>query len=61
MPSNPEIIYKHDGWQGYGHWLGTGNVASKDKQFLPFWYFRLGRVYRGKCSVVFFKICFYFS
>ena len=36
MPSNPYTAYKHDGWQGYGHWLGTGNVASRDKQFLPF-------------------------
>ena len=30
-------MYKHDGWQGYGHWLGTGNVGvRKDQQFLPF-------------------------
>ena len=36
IPSNPDKIYKHDGWQGYGHWLGTGNVATKDTQFLPF-------------------------
>ena len=36
MPSAPNITYKHDGWQGYGHWLGTNNVATKDKQFLPF-------------------------
>ena len=36
MPSNPDATYKHDGWQGYGHWLGTGNVADKNKQFLPF-------------------------
>ena len=36
MPSTPDKIYKHDGWQGYGHWLGTGNVAPKDKQLLPF-------------------------
>ena len=35
MPSNPHKMFKHDGWQGYGHWLGTGNVAPKDKQFLP--------------------------
>ena len=35
--------YNHDGWlqrnnawQGWGHWLGTGNVAAKDQQFLPF-------------------------
>ena len=36
IPSTPDKIYKHDGWQGYGHWLGTGNVAPKDQQFLPF-------------------------
>ena len=36
MPSTPHRIYKHDGWQDFGHWLGTGNVAAKDKQFLPF-------------------------
>ena len=35
-PFCPDEIYKHDGWQGYGHWLGTGNVAPKDHQFLPF-------------------------
>ena len=36
MPSTPHAVYKHDGWQGYGHWLGTGNVAPKNQQFLPF-------------------------
>ena len=37
IPSNPEKIYKHDGWQGYGHWLGTGNVPGSNSQtFLPF-------------------------
>ena len=36
IPSNPNSTYKHDGWQGYGHWLGTGTVAPQDKQFLPF-------------------------
>ena len=36
MPSCPDEIYKHDGWQGYGYWLGTGNVAPKNTQFLPF-------------------------
>ena len=36
MPSRPDQTYKHGGWQGYGHWLGTGNVSPKDKQFLPF-------------------------
>ena len=36
VPSHPDATYKHDGWQGWGHWLGTGNVAPKDHQFLPF-------------------------
>ena len=37
MPSRPDRTYKHDGWQGYGHWLGTGNVAGGQKEgFLPF-------------------------
>ena len=25
VPSNPQAVYKHDGWQGWGQWLGTGN------------------------------------
>ena len=37
VPSRPDKVYKHDDWQGYGHWLGTGNVGVKqDQQFLPF-------------------------
>ena len=36
VPTRPDQVYKHGGWQGYGHWLGTGNVARKDQQFLPF-------------------------
>ena len=36
MPSDPGKYYKHDGWQGFGHWLGTGNVAPQSQHFLPF-------------------------
>ena len=36
VPYHPDRVYKLDGWQGYGHWLGTGNIHGKDKQFLPF-------------------------
>ena len=36
IPSSPDAIYKHDGWEGWGHWLGTCNVATKDQQLLPF-------------------------
>ena len=38
VPSNPDLTYKGGGWQGWGHWLGTGTKSSKAKkaQFLPF-------------------------
>ena len=36
IPSSPDKHYKHDGWQGYGHWLGTGTVSNKGRMFLPF-------------------------
>jgi len=41
VPSNPDQVYRHDGWQGWGHWLGNGNEASKKgdavkRGFLPF-------------------------
>ena len=28
--------YKGGGWQGWGHWLGTGNTKKGTEQFLPF-------------------------
>ena len=36
VPSHPQRTYKDGGWQGWGHWLGTGNVKGGKKQFLPF-------------------------
>ena len=38
VPSNPHQTHKDGGWQGWGHWLGTGNQSntSKKRQFLPF-------------------------
>ena len=36
LPSNPAKVYKDHGWQGWGHWLGTGNQANRAKRFLPF-------------------------
>ena len=26
IPGCPDKVYKHDGWHGYAHWLGTANV-----------------------------------
>ena len=36
VPSHPDQAYKDAGWQGWGHWLGTGNQASQAMEFLPF-------------------------
>jgi len=24
VPSAPDRVYKDGGWQGWGHWIGTG-------------------------------------
>lgn len=36
IPANPDQTYKTKGWNGYGDWLGTGNVANFKKKFRPF-------------------------
>ena len=30
IPTNPRVIYMNKGWVGFGDWLGTGRIASKD-------------------------------
>jgi hypothetical protein len=36
IPANPNVVYKDDGWIGYGDWLGTGKVATAKRTFRPF-------------------------
>ena len=36
VPANPAKVYQETGWQGWGHWLGTGNTKKGDVLFLPF-------------------------
>jgi len=36
IPGYPGHCYKHDGWQGMGDWLGTGNIAPQNRVFQPF-------------------------
>jgi len=36
IPSNPQRVYKNKGWQGWGDWTGTGNVAPSNMQYRPF-------------------------
>jgi superfamily II DNA or RNA helicase len=38
IPGNPPSYYRGKGWQGWGDFLGTGNIAPSDKKkfYLPF-------------------------
>ena len=36
IPSTPDKTYKGKGWNGWGDFLGTGRVASKDKEYLSY-------------------------
>ena len=36
IPANPPSAYKHKGWQGWGDFLGTGNLAPSERDFRPF-------------------------
>lgn len=36
IPSLPHRTYKEQGWISYGDWLGTGNVAPRDKEYRSF-------------------------
>ncbi len=36
IPSNPNQVYRQNGWKGMGDWLGTGRIANYNKKFRPF-------------------------
>ena len=36
IPADPSGVYKDEGWQGMGDWLGTGVIATHQRQYLPF-------------------------
>ena len=36
IPATPSRVYKNQGWEGFGDWLGTGTIAPFNKEFLPF-------------------------
>ena len=36
LPSNPDNTYRDLGWNGWGDWLGTGNIALFNREYLPF-------------------------
>ena len=35
IPSKPERVYRAE-WQGLGDWLGTGTIATQDREYLAF-------------------------
>jgi len=36
IPTSPYRAYKNKGWNGWGDWLGTGNIAPYNRKFLSF-------------------------
>ena len=36
IPGNPDRIYKGKGWTSWGDFLGSGNVATHNRIYLPF-------------------------
>ena len=36
IPTRPNSLYKKKGWKDWSDWLGAGNIATKNKTFLPF-------------------------
>jgi hypothetical protein len=36
IPSQPDVVYRGDGWNGYGDWLGTGKMNVKKVVWRPF-------------------------
>ena len=36
IPAKPDHVYKDQGWQGMGDWLGTGTIANFNKEYRPF-------------------------
>ena len=36
IPSDPQRVYREQGWVNFGDWLGTGAIASRDMVYRPF-------------------------
>lgn len=36
IPNAPQSTYKNKGWQGVGDWLGTGAIATSEREYRPF-------------------------
>lgn len=36
IPCYPDNVYKNDGWISWGDWLGTGFIATQNREYLEF-------------------------
>ena len=36
IPSNPQFVYRDNGWSGWGDWSGTDIVATTSRKYRPF-------------------------
>ena len=36
IPTNPNVVYKNKGWKGMGDFLGTGTIATINREYLSF-------------------------
>jgi hypothetical protein len=36
IPNRPSAVYKDNGWNGWGDWLGTKTIANFNKTYMPF-------------------------
>jgi hypothetical protein len=36
IPASPNRTYAKEGWKGLGDWLGTGTIAPRQREYLPF-------------------------
>jgi hypothetical protein len=36
IPTNPQTMYKNNGWESWGKFLGTGIIADRNKNFLTY-------------------------
>jgi len=36
IPKHPQLVYKNEGWKGWGYWLGTSTTATRLRKYRPF-------------------------
>ena len=36
IPSHPNEVYKHEGWESWGDWLGTATIGNTERNFREF-------------------------